>query len=133
MKVLQFRQINRLNMQLPLRVTVSQLHPHGSVDGLEEYTVTENISSGGCYFFLSRRPPLGSPVEMEITIPGEVHDIPFAKIYCRGEVVRVDRRADDAPPGQPSFGVAARVARFPDVSVESIPRPAEYSAGKVLA
>lgn len=132
MNLLQFRQINRLHMHLPVRVTMSQAHQDGISDP-EVYTVTENISSGGCYFFLAQEPPVGTRLELEITIPGEVPDIPFAKICCRGKVVRVDCRTDDAQPRLPKFGVAARIVRLPDVSIESIPRPAEYVAGTIIA
>lgn len=142
MNEVRFRQINRLRMHLPLRVirrndwvqtgpTMWQARPEARPE--VEYTVTENICSEGCYFFLSQEPPLGSHLEMEITIPGEVHDIPFAKIYCRGEVVRVDRCTAEAEPEQPQFGVAARIERFPEISVESIPRPADHAAGEAIA
>jgi hypothetical protein len=86
-----------------------------------EYTTTENISSGGCYFLLSQEPPLGARLEMEITIPGNVPDVPFARVFCQGLVTRVDR---DLPPGPhgPKIGVASTIVRLEDVHVESVPK-----------
>jgi hypothetical protein len=98
-----------------------------------EDTLTENISSGGCYFFLTQEPPLGSLLDMEVTIPGDILDVPFARIYCRGKVVRVDQEPAKHDSEQTRFGVAAIIERLQDVSVESIPPPAEHTKGAVIA
>lgn len=138
-----FRQLNRVSMCLPLRVSVKkhrakagsmiwQMHPE------IEHTVTENVSSGGCYFCLSQEPPLGTRLEMEITIPGEVPDVPFARIYCRGKVIRVDHSSADRASGdrafsQPRFGVAATIERLQNVSVKSIPTQSGHAIGTAIA
>jgi hypothetical protein len=93
-----------------------------------EHTLTENVSSGGCYFFLSQEPTLGTPLELEVTIPGEVPGVPFAKIYCRGKVIRVEQDTAERNSQQPRYGVAATIERLQDVSVEAIPTPS-HAAG----
>ena len=55
-----------------------------------EETITENISSTGCYFFLSGKPPVGSIAEMEITLPSGYPGIGYGRLHCRGKVVRVE-------------------------------------------
>ena len=136
MSYVTFRQQNRVSVCLPLRVTLRnrpvmvrpsiwQMNPE------TEHTVTENVSSGGCYFFLSQEPPLGTKLEMEITIPGELPDVPFAKIYCQGKVIRVDQ--DTADQEQPRFGVAATIERLQNVSVESIPTATGDAVGTAIA
>jgi hypothetical protein len=138
-----YRQLNRTSMCLPLRVCVRK-HPAeaGSMmwpmNPEIEHTVTENVSSGGCYFFLSQELPLGTRLEMEITIPGEVADVPFARIYCRGKVIRVDhgcadRAAAEGAFGQARFGVAATIERLQEVNVESIPTPSGHATRAVIA
>ena len=129
-----FRQLNRLSLSLPLRVSLRK-HPVkvGSsmwqMNPAVERTVTENLSAGGCYFFLSQEPPVGSRVEMEITVPGEISAVPFARISCQGKVIRVDQGLADGGSGLPRFGVAAAIERLQEVNVESVPSPTGDTAG----
>ena len=131
-----FRQLNRVSVCLPLRVT---LRSHAVKVGPSiwrmspeiEHTLTENVSSGGCYFFLSQGPPLGTKLEMEVTIPGEIPDVPFARVYCQAKVIRVD--PDTTDPEQPRFGVAATIERLQDVSIEAVPTPSGHAAGAAIA
>jgi hypothetical protein len=55
-----------------------------------EDTVTENISSSGCYFLLSDPPPIGSKTEMEIRMSSADVGFHAGKIRCSGKVVRVE-------------------------------------------
>ena len=132
------RQLNRLNMSLPLRVCSSE-HPGnpGSSDWRmnprAEYTVTENFCSSGCYFYLSQEPPLGARLEMEITIPGNSPKAPFAKIYCQGKVVRVDRHSLSQGWEEVRFGVASTIEISEDVYAESISNPLRPSGASVRA
>lgn len=133
-----FRQQNRVMVCLPLRVSVGKqpVKVSSSIPQMNpcvEYTVTENVCSGGCYFFLSQDPPLGSGLEMEITIPGDISDVPFARIYCRGKVIRVDRERTDQVSAEPRFGVAALIERLQEVNVESIPTSAGHPNGEAIA
>jgi hypothetical protein len=65
---------------------------------------------------------------MEIIIPGEIPDVPFARIYCQGRVLRVDPRPADSSFEPPSFGVAVAIERLQDVNLESIPAPTGHAA-----
>jgi len=133
-----FRQMNRVSVCLPLRVTIRSHSvkvgpPIWQMNPGIEHTVTENVSSGGCYFFLTQEPPLETPLEMEITIPGEVPDVPFARIDCQGKVVRVDQDTRGQDSEQPAFGVAVTIERLQDVSVESPPMPTRDAIGTAIA
>ena len=133
-----FRQQNRLGVCLPLRVRPLQ-HPVKAVstawpmNSEAEYTVTENVSSGGCYFYLAQDPPLGARLEIEITIPGDAAEAPFARVYCRGQVIRVDYDWAGQGSEEPRVGVAAAIERLHDVHIESIPAPARQSDGAAVA
>jgi len=81
-----------------------------------ENTVTENISASGCYFHLSQAVPVGTEVELELTIPGGSSG-EADKVFCRGVVVRVDKPASNGPAGVATtidsyhFGKASEDAR----------------------
>ena len=63
----------RFQLSLPLWVRLWQqltASPRKKIH-LTEETITENISSAGCYFYLSKKPALGSRALMEITVPGQ--------------------------------------------------------------
>jgi PilZ domain-containing protein len=89
----------RYQLLLPLRVWVrgwgkdkaaSEIQPQ-----VEEETITENISSAGCYFLLSDEPAIGSRVEMEIRMSpemaGKSAGKPAPKVICKGRVVRTQK------------------------------------------
>src|SRR5690348_5910477 len=96
----------RYPLLLPLRVWVkgwareqqSALEP-----ALEEETITENISSAGCYFLISDGPEAGTRLEMEIKMAPEAGAEPASKVMCRGRVVRVDK---DQASGKTGVGCA---------------------------
>jgi len=71
-----------------------------------ENTVTENISASGCYFHLVREVPVGTNLELEITIPGTGQE-PEDRVCCRAKVVRVDRTA-----GNGRVGVATTIDSY---------------------
>ena len=115
----------RFFLSFPLQVRMESSVPKISLQGDSAYvenTVTENISSSGCYFHLSREVPVGTNLELEITIPGtrgEAED----KVCCRGKVVRVDRPASNG-----RVGVATTIEsyHFGKTSREAENRPAAY-------
>lgn len=55
-----------------------------------EESITENISTTGCYFYVSEEPAVGSPAEMEITVPGNSLGLGNSTVRCHGKVIRVD-------------------------------------------
>jgi len=77
---------------------------------LIEDTVTENVSSTGCYLFLSIEPEVGSKVRMEIEMLNR-GAAQAATVLCRGRVVRVERDAQ-----QDRFGVACSIDHYRIVS-----------------
>lgn len=132
------RQVSRMSMSLPLRVCLSEhsANPVSSdwhMNPEAEFTLTENFSSRGCYFSLSRKPPLGTRLEMEITIPGTFPDAPFARIFCRGRVIRVDRDWCSPDCRDARFGVAATIEMAEDVYAESVRKPTRRAALAVSA
>jgi hypothetical protein len=85
----------RFHLALPMTVRVQKdsipIHPRRQEPlCVEAATITENISSRGCYFPLSRRLPVGTHLELAIKLPGERIGLPGVKLYCKGEVIRVD-------------------------------------------
>jgi hypothetical protein len=64
-----------------------------------EETITENISSTGCYFLLNEEPRVGTKVEMEIVIPATADRRETGKILCRGKVVRIERERSQGKTG----------------------------------
>ena len=85
----------RYELLLPLRVWIRGWGRGKAVveerPPVEEETITENISSAGCYFEICGEPTVGSKVELEITMPPELVGRAGSKVICRGRVVRVDR------------------------------------------
>ena len=105
------RERQRFAVTLPLWVRLRQWKRTRTQSKKEaaasEVTHTENISSAGCYFSLSRKPSLGARAEMELTVPGRYVGLQDGKVRCSGKIVRVDRL-----PGNGKFGVACSIDRF---------------------
>lgn len=98
------RHHRRFNLSLPLWVHIGQRRRGEALskrksevaeEDVAEETTTTNISTAGCFFYLSRKPPVGAPVILEIKVP-PLHQGPqTGKILCHGKVVRVsDQKVD---------------------------------------
>ena len=74
----------RLGQRLGLK---SRARPQAEI---AEETITENISTKGCYFYVSKKPALGSSAEMKITVPGNSLGLGNGSVHCYGKVLRVD-------------------------------------------
>lgn len=74
---------------------------------LEEETITENISSAGCFFLLSEEPPVGSRVDMEIQMDSKRGAMSNGKVLCRGRVVRIQKEK-----GNGKTGVGCAIDRY---------------------
>lgn len=97
----------RFRVPLPLWVRIRQRFEGktGTEKTLvDEETVTENISTTGCYFLLSEKPPLGSIADMEIRVPDHCAGVQEGTLHCRGRVVRVEPQPTGA-----RFGVACAI------------------------
>jgi hypothetical protein len=51
-----------------------------------------NSTQFGCSFTLQNEPTVGSEMEIEISLPEEIAGSPSARVYCRGKVVKVQKR-----------------------------------------
>ena len=101
----------RYQLLLPLRVWIRQVRKGLAASRrkllLVEETVTENISSTGCYFSLSDVPEIGSKVEMEIAMQPEKDRAQTGKVLCSGKVVRVEPAAQRG-----KAGVACKIDHY---------------------
>jgi hypothetical protein len=101
----------RYQLFLPLKVWIrswgkgkQSQNPEADV---EEETVTENISSAGCYFLLSEEPKVGSRVDMEVQMAPKPGGKPNSRMICRGRVVRVQKGK-----GSSKTGVGCAIDRY---------------------
>ena len=78
---------------------------------VEEETITENISSAGCYFLLSEEPKVGSRVDMEVQMAPKPGGKPNSKMLCRGRVVRIQKEKKNG-----KTGVGCAIDRYRIVS-----------------
>ena len=101
----------RYQLFLPLKVWIrdwgkekrsQEKHPE-----VEEETITENISSVGCYFLLSEEPAVGSRVDMEVQMAPKHGGKPNSKMFCRGRVVRIQKEK-----GKRKTGVGCAIDRY---------------------
>jgi hypothetical protein len=115
----------RYQLLLPLRVLI-----RGWTRGkkaapaepqVEEESIKENISSGGCYFLMEKKPKVGSRVEMEIKMSPDLKAKSNSKVVCRGRVVRTQEEK-----GSPKTGVACSFERYRIMPLEG---PAQKSRG----
>lgn len=87
------RRDRRFNVSFPLWVRIRQRRRGKTLSEgkseLDEETITSNISTSGCFFYLSRKPPVGSPAILEINVPARPYGLHTGKILCHGKVVRV--------------------------------------------
>ena len=93
------RHHRRFHLALPLwvgfgkkaqgRAEAEDPDPQGLPEG--EETTTFSISSGGCFFYVIQRPPLGAPATMRVEIPmrGAGRG---GRVLCKGSVVWVSDR-----------------------------------------
>ena len=105
------RQRRRFQVALPVRIGPRRgmRHPSRSASRplMVENALTENVSTAGCYFHLSREVSIGSRVEMEIVMPTSRTIPRILKVRCRGKVVRVDHDLPDR-----GVGVACTIERY---------------------
>ena len=106
-----FRHGQRFRLSFPLTVRIQDncvpLIAWRNDPAPIESTCTENISSGGCYFLLSCELPVGTKLELEITIPGGQLGVSEGKLRCRGKVIRVEDRS-----GSGRVGVASTIDSY---------------------
>jgi hypothetical protein len=87
------RSRRRFNVSLPLWVRFRQ-PPAGKIADRtkEELTATINMSSGGCFFYTSQKPALGTPAIMVLDVSARAPGKRGGKVLCQGKVVRVSKQ-----------------------------------------
>jgi len=85
----------RFNLSFPLRVNFRNRPPEGtgsnageSVSTEEEQTITTTLSSGGCFFYVTKKPEVGTPATLLLDIPIKASGR-GGRILCQGKVVWV--------------------------------------------
>jgi hypothetical protein len=95
------RRTRRFPLHLPMTVRWT------TRSGISEAeTESQDVSSGGIYFFLSEHIEEGSPVEIVVTLPAEDALESRTHLRCRGRVQRTDVIESNR------VGVAAQIERY---------------------
>jgi hypothetical protein len=97
------RHAKRYDVELPLIVRWTE----GSKQ-VEAHTVTQDISSGGVYFFLREGIPEGTTVEVEMTVPTQITRGSPTKVFCQGRIRRCELKAG----GRAGMGTAIEKYEF---------------------
>ena len=82
------RRAERFNFELPLTIRWTE----GS-EQREAHTVTQDMSSGGMYFFLPEGIPEGTAVEIEMTLPTQITLGASTRVRCQGRIHRCELKA----------------------------------------
>ena len=88
-------------MKLPLNVSLPNTAP-----GADLVTQSEDVSSRGVYFLLSKDIKSGSTIEIVMTLPHEVTLAGPVRVRCVGRVTRTETRGDS------KVGVVAAIERY---------------------
>ena len=70
------------------------------------YTVSQDVSSGGVYFFLPEAIPDGTAVEVAMTLPPQITLGPSVRVRCQGRTQRCVQK-----PGE-SVGMATMIEKY---------------------
>jgi hypothetical protein len=103
------RNMRRFDMRLPASIKLP------GIAGDDLITETQNVSARGVFFYLDRRPPEGSRIEVTLTFPPHVTLTDAVRVRFMARVVRVE---DPLPPSR--VGVAALIEEY-----EFLPSAAE--------
>ena len=95
------RNMRRFDMRLPAAVKVA------GVTSDELITETQNVSARGVFFYLDRRLPEGSQIEVTLTFPPHVTLTEAVRVRFAARVVRVE---NPLPPSR--IGVAALIEEY---------------------
>lgn len=95
------RRAERFNFGMPLTV-----HWANGSEQHEAHTVTQDVSSGGVYFFLPEAIPSGTAVEVEMTLPTQITLGAPVRVRCQGRIQRCVMK-----PGE-SAGIATMIEKY---------------------
>ena len=85
------RRAERFNVEIPLTVQW--------MNGAEQrraHSVTQDVSSGGVYFFLPDAIPDGTAVEIEMTLPTQITLGAPVRVLCQGRIQRSVQKPGDS-------------------------------------
>jgi len=97
--------MERRAKRFPLRLSATVRWMTGS-GTTEVKTESQDVSSRGIYFFLSKQIEDGSPVEILINLPHEIALDGRSRVLCKGHVQRTEVIKTDR------IGVAARIESY---------------------
>ena len=95
------RHSKRFDLGVPLTVQWT----NGS-EQRQAHAVTQDVSSGGVYFFLPEAIPDGTAVEIEMTLPAQITLGTPVRVRCKGRIQRCVLR-----PGE-STGMATMIEKY---------------------
>jgi len=95
------RSTERFSLELPLIVRWTD-----GAKQREAHTITQDMSSGGVYFFLPDGIPEGTAVEVEMTVPTQITMGVPKKVLCRGHIRRCELKARD------TAGMATAIEKY---------------------
>jgi PilZ domain len=95
------RRSQRFNFGVPLTVQWS----NGS-ERRSAHTITQDVSSGGVFFFLPEAIPDGTAVEIEMTLPAQITLGTPVRVRCQGRIQRCV-----LTPGE-STGMATMIEKY---------------------
>lgn len=95
------RRAERFNFGVPLTVQWT----NGS-EQRKAHTITQDVSSGGVYFFLPEAIPDGTAVEVEMTLPTQITLGAPVRVRCQGRIQRCTMK-----PGE-SAGIATMIEKY---------------------
>lgn len=78
----------------------------------QAHAVTQDVSSGGLYFYLPEAIPNGTAVEIELTLPTEITLGTPVRVLCKGRIQRCVLK-----PGE-SAGMATMIEKYEFLSEE---------------
>jgi PilZ domain len=99
------RRSERFNFGVPLTV-----HWTNGSEQRQAHAVTQDVSSGGLYFFLPEAIPDGTTVEIEMTLPTNITLGTPVKVRCLGRIQRCVLKQGE------STGLATMIEKYEFVS-----------------
>ncbi len=95
------RRAQRFNVEAP--VTVRWTDDSGQ---REAHTITQDLSSGGMYFYLAEGIPDGTIVQVEMTLPAQITLGAPMRVRCQGRIQRCEPKTGEA------VGMATAIEKY---------------------
>lgn len=103
------RTAQRFDMRLPVVVLARDDGP------TELHSETRDVSSRGAYFTVNRDLPIGSSIELVLTLPREIIVAGPIRVRCQGRIVRVEEKENE----ERKVGVATVIDRYEFMRAEA--------------